>query len=1030
MKNIITRLALLTLLVAASVSSNATVFFNDTFVTGSTLTNTTPTAPTATSTSYQISSSKAVTTTNAFPGYLKYGIATTTGGGVEVQALFTGTPVALAEIGDYVQMTVVFTNEAGLLTANGAMGFGLFNGGQVQPVAGGVINNALMTSTDHVTDGVRNWLGYWGQLAFTGANSRILTRPAQTTGTDNRNQNLTSTGSGSQSYAGPTGATVGTQSATPSVTLSAGATYTVVFRIELTAASTLAITNTLYSGPNTNGAPLSQFGGVASGGTFITGTFDAMAIGWRAQANTAGGTTINISSIKVDGVSTVITAPPDIVTQPVGVSVTSGGSCIYTVTAQGFGMTYQWKRYGTNLVNGGNISGATSDTLTISPASAADVASGANGYFVRVTGTGGYSTNSATNSLSLRAPVNLTWNAASGNVWDLNNTASWQNDSAVTTVFNYGDPVTFDDTSGIRLINLTGKYLAAASVTVNNSLPYTFLAASTGGFAGPGQLIYKGAGQFTIANANTYSGGTVISDAATLLVVQNYAGLGSGPITLAKAGGMMQVTPTGSATLGINGDIIVNQDFTIQFDGTGSFGGVVFGNLSGTAGKTLTFSPGAAGTTNRYRFYGDNTVCNANIALNGTATAQAVYDGTVMAAYNGSGSQTYNGVISGNGGLVQRANGTTVLNGQNTYAGGTVPTTGTIGIGASSTPTVGSVTSGPIGVGALLLSPEIPNATGSGTILALGGARTIGNAIQYPSATNNQTLIIGGTNDITFTGPLTLNGNDSTGTQTNRTLQITNTALTTFSGVISGAGFGITKTGNGILALSNTETYDGPTAVSNGTLRVNGQLAAGAVTVVTNAALGGTGTIGGPVTVLAGGSILPGASVGTLTINNNLSIAGNLGIEINKSLGTPNDKVIVSGTLANTGVGTLAVTNLGSALVQGDSFAIFNKAVTGGAAITVTGAGVTWTNKLAVDGTIAVAATVPTTPTNLTYVVAGNILTLSWPANYQGWLVQSNTAGVAATANWFTVPNSASVTTLNITIDKTKPNVFYRMVAP
>src|SRR6185503_12348901 len=129
---------------------------------------------------------------------------------------------------------------------------------------------------------------------FTGSNSRILNRSAQTTGADNRNQNLTSTGSSTQSYGNPGGAVVGANSTTPSVTLVAGATYTVVLQITLTAANTLAITNTLYSGPNTNGTVLSQFGGVASGATYLTSTFDGLAIGWRAQAATTGGTVIDI----------------------------------------------------------------------------------------------------------------------------------------------------------------------------------------------------------------------------------------------------------------------------------------------------------------------------------------------------------------------------------------------------------------------------------------------------------------------------------------------------------------------------------------------------------------------------------------------------------------------------------------------------------------------------------------------------------------------------------------------------------------
>src|SRR5207244_796776 len=102
--------------------------------------------------------------------------------------------------------------------------------------------------------------------------------------------------------------------------------------------------------------------------------------------------------------------------------------------------------------------------------------------------------------------------------------------------FNYGDSVNFDDTASLRIITLTGKYLAASSVTVNSVNAYTFAAASTGSFAGPGKLNYIGANQLTIANANTYTGGTLISNATAYLLLQNYNGLGTGPITLAKAG--------------------------------------------------------------------------------------------------------------------------------------------------------------------------------------------------------------------------------------------------------------------------------------------------------------------------------------------------------------------------------------------------------------------------------------------------------------------------------------------------------------
>ena len=191
---------------------------------------------------------------------------------------------------------------------------------------------------------------------------------------------------------------------------------------------------------------------------------------------------------------------------------------------------------------------------------------------------------------------------------------------------------------------------------------------------------------------------------------------------------------------------------------------------------------------------------------------------------------------------------------------------------------------------------------------------------------------------------------------------------------------------------------------------MNGSLAAGsAVTVATNGTLGGIGTIGGSVTVNAGGAIAPGKSIGTLNISGNLSLAGNLNIEVNKSASPNSDKVTVSGSLNNTGTGTVTVTNLGPALAQGDSFSLFNgKAVANGGALTVTGAGAIWNNKLAIDGTIEVQSVIATTPTNISYSLSGTNLTLSWPPNYLTWILQSNAVGVAARHQWLPCPTPAS----------------------
>jgi fibronectin-binding autotransporter adhesin len=155
--------------------------------------------------------------------------------------------------------------------------------------------------------------------------------------------------------------------------------------------------------------------------------------------------------------------------------------------------------------------------------------------------------------------------------------------------------------------------------------------------------------------------------------------------------------------------------------------------------------------------------------------------------------------------------------------------------------------------------------------------------------------------------------------------------------VISGPGgfnlgsFG-TGTAGGTLVLANNNTYTGDTRVSLGILRLT---AAGGVANSANIIVGsgatfdvslvsftlgasqtlqGSGTVAGNVT--ANGTIAPGTSAGTLTLNNSLNLASSavLSFELagnNTTVGGGvNDLLVVGGNL--TLDGTLNVTELGA----------------------------------------------------------------------------------------------------------------------
>lgn len=173
------------------------------------------------------------------------------------------------------------------------------------------------------------------------------------------------------------------------------------------------------------------------------------------------------------------------------------------------------------------------------------------------------------------------------------------------------------------------------------------------------------------------------------------------------------------------------------------------------------------------------------------------------------------------------------------------------------------------------------------------------------------------------------------------------------------------KAGKGTLILNNVNTYTGTTIVLTGTLIVNGLIAGDAV-VRDATTLGGSGVIGGNVTVDDGGILSPGNSPGLLTIEGDLTLS-DLSILLMQIGGAGTglfDQLAVGGLfLAD---GTLNLQLIGGYMPNpGDSFLLF----TGGGfdvgeftqILTNLGDGLTWdTSQLDSTGRIT-AVPEPTT---------------------------------------------------------------------
>ena len=242
------------------------------------------------------------------------------------------------------------------------------------------------------------------------------------------------------------------------------------------------------------------------------------------------------------------------------------------------------------------------------------------------------------------------------------------------------------------------------------------------------------------------------------------------------------------------------------------------------------------------------------------------------------------------------------------------------------------------------------------------------------------------------------------------------------------------KTNSGSLTMDAVNTYGNGTTLAGGSLIVNGTLPAGTFTISSGTTLGGHGTIYPAVTLPSGATIAPGATIGKLTISNNvtLSAGSTTRIELNKAALT-NDQLRVVGNLAQGG--SLIVTNLDGQLWAGDSFQIITANTMSGAfAATNLPAlipGFNWQWSPA-SGTLSITSTVALNPTNITTTVSGNTVELSWPSDHIGWRLQAQTNSLLTglDGNWFDVVGSTTTNSASVAVDPSAGTVFYRMIFP
>ncbi|MDA8548581.1 autotransporter-associated beta strand repeat-containing protein, partial [Candidatus Pelagibacter bacterium] len=432
--------------------------------------------------------------------------------------------------------------------------------------------------------------------------------------------------------------------------------------------------------------------------------------------------------------------------------------------------------------------------------------------------------------------------------------------------------------------------------------------------SGARNLTKEGTGILVLSGTNNYSGDTLIS-AGTLKLTGSLSNLTD--VTINSGASLDLQSSQTIASLNLDGSITRSAGTsTLTVSGTSDLGGNVTTSSSQTYTGATTLS--AANTL---------TTTNSNITFSNTVNS----DGTVrnLTINAGTGTTQFAGIVGGSSGV------------------GDIDITGALDLNAAIANAASLSVSRGSNIGANVTTTGTQSYSGTTTLS--GGDRTL------QGSTVTLAAVTGGSNALTVTGNLDLDGAISgvtnmsvsgtsnigadvttTGTQSytgtttvsasstligteisaaaialNDDLEIRNSSDSTLASVISGTG-ALTKSGSGALTLRGVNTFDGDLTVSAGTLYAglaadSGNQVIENNVIVSGGTLSGGATIGGNVTV-ATANLAPGNSIGTLTIDGNVTLGDNstTTIEFND---TTSDQVVVSGDITLAGALVLEPAN-------------------------------------------------------------------------------------------------------------------------